>query len=77
MLRVGEEPVLSRELSKGTEPEWILADLPPGEDLIIEADFGERLLFPCAVILGDPQLLRRPGGTVDPESGGTLEGDTP
>jgi hypothetical protein len=75
-LRSGERTVLEREISSETPSEWIEVELPVSEEVVLEARFGARLLFPCAMILGEPHLLLRTDDAVS-GLGEAEQGDKP
>ena len=56
-VRVGEKVVLDQEWKTSAKSRELALDLPDGDELTIEVDFGERLRFPCGIVLGDPQVL--------------------
>lgn len=56
-ISAGKSVSWEREVPVPAKPEEISLELPAGEDLTIEVDFGARLRFPCGVILGDPHLV--------------------
>lgn len=55
-VRVGKV-VLDQEVAAEERPRAIDVDLPEGEELVLEVDFGRRLRFLCGVVLADPHLL--------------------
>jgi hypothetical protein len=56
-VRIGQAIVLEREVAAGGKPEVISVELPAGDELTIEVEFGPRLRFPCGVVLGDPHVV--------------------
>ncbi len=58
-LAVGEETVFDKELAAGEKALPLSLELPQGDSLSIEVDFGPAIRFPAGVNLGDPHLLLR------------------
>jgi hypothetical protein len=56
-VRAGNTVKLEREVASGARPEAVSLELPAGEELEIEVDFGAELRFPCGIVLGDPHVL--------------------
>jgi hypothetical protein len=54
---VGGKPVLEKSLAAADRPAATSVELPPGDDLTINVDFGTLLRFPCGVLLLDPRLV--------------------
>jgi hypothetical protein len=54
---VGGKPVLEKLLTAADQPVAINVELPSGDDLTIDVDFGALLRFPCGVLLLDPRLV--------------------
>jgi hypothetical protein len=56
-VRSGKEQRLDQELKPRDKPVVVGLDIPVDDEFVeIEVDFGERLRFPCGVVLGDPRL---------------------
>ena len=53
----GGRRLFEKELSAGSGWEQVSLELPAAGDLAIEVDFGTRLRFPCALVLGDPHVV--------------------
>ena len=54
---LGDRTVLERDVKPADASRVVVAELPAGDELTIEVDFGARLRFPCAVVLADAYLL--------------------
>jgi len=59
---VGGQAVLDKELGANGPTMPLALDLPEGDSLVIEVDYGSPLGFPCGVILEAPMLVS-PGAT--------------
>jgi hypothetical protein len=57
-IRAGERSLLERPLPPESLPEWVELELPRGEELVFAVEFGRRIRFPCAVLLGEPHILK-------------------
>jgi hypothetical protein len=56
-LSVGGKAIFDQEWKAGDAPRELTLELPEGDELVVEVDFGTRLRFPCGVVLGDLHLL--------------------
>jgi hypothetical protein len=56
-IRIDDRVVFDEEWKAGDKPRALTLDLPDGDELIFEVDFGARLRFPCGVLLGDPHVI--------------------
>lgn len=56
-ISVEGKTALEKLIAPGQPPEWLVADLPAGKELRLEADFAPSLRFPAAVVLGDIHLV--------------------
>ena len=56
---VGGKTVFVQDLAPGAAPAGLAVDLPRGDELGIEVDFGKRIGFPCGVVLEDLLLISR------------------
>jgi hypothetical protein len=54
---VGGKAVLEKSLAASDRPSAVNLDLPRGDDLTIEVDFGTLLRFPCGVLLLAPRFV--------------------
>ena len=50
---------LERTLGPAAKPEQVTLDVPAGGELVVEVDFGPRIVFPCGLLLGDPIVVGR------------------
>ncbi len=66
-VRVGSRVAGALELAPGRPAAELSAALPAGADVALEAAFGERVLFPASVLIGDAVLLAPPAAP--PEGG--------
>jgi hypothetical protein len=58
-LAVAGASVGERTLTATNEPVTLSIELPPGEELTIQTDFGGKLLYPCGVDWRDPCVVFR------------------
>ena len=56
-IRSGDKILVERDLGPMTRVDMISLDVQAGQDLEFVVDFGERLRFPCAAVLGDPHVV--------------------
>jgi hypothetical protein len=56
-VRLGDRTVIEQEAKAGAAPQSVVVELPAGDELTIEVEFGARLRFPCGVVLADAFLL--------------------
>lgn len=56
-IRQGKKVLVDKALPAAAKPETLTIDVAAGAELEISVDFGERVRFPCGVILGDPIVI--------------------
>ena len=58
-IKSGGRLLAAKPVPPAAKPVPLRLQLPAAGELTFEADFGRRVLFPCAVVLGDPLLIGR------------------
>lgn len=56
-LEVSGKGVFKQQLDAKTKPQVLALDLPDGDELVVNVDFGERLSYPCGVDMGDAYVV--------------------
>jgi len=57
---VAGQTLFRQTFRHGEEPKLLSLDLPAGDELVVTVDFGDALVFPCAVDLCDAYIMMKP-----------------
>lgn len=56
-LEISGKSIFKQTLDPESEPKMLALDLPAGDELVVNVDFGERLAYPCGVDMGDAYVV--------------------
>jgi hypothetical protein len=57
----GGKTLLEKTIGPGAAVEPLALDLAQAQELVLEVDFGNRIGFPCGIVLEDPIVVVAPG----------------
>lgn len=57
-MSVSGKEILRKGIAAESEASAIALDLPAGDTLVIEVDYGPAMAFPCGIVLADPVVVK-------------------